>query len=105
MHEYEKGVTGTTFYDCETMVDSQLAEDACRAYLAQSDAGSAKCAAYNECGDAGTKEESWCSGAATGDCLCWFYTGSEKGMYLDPAAYGIPDPSQCYCGVSSGSYD
>jgi hypothetical protein len=66
-----------TFYDCETMVDQQLAMDACAAY-----SGAAADCALGTCNTPG--ELVVCNfNVPTQDSVCWAYAGAAAGYAVD----------------------
>jgi hypothetical protein len=87
------------FFDCDTYAanPSQVADDACIAYVGAANAG--QCGPYSD-SDASTVD-SWCSGAFTGDCICWTFAGQYAGQVYDAKAQGAPMPSSCYYGQSA----
>ena len=87
------------FFDCSTYAanPSQVAQDACIAYVAVANAS--QCQQYTDT-DTGLPD-SWCSGAFTGDCICWTYSGQYAGTLYDAKAQGAPTPSQCYYGPTT----
>jgi hypothetical protein len=82
-------------------MNSQLAQDACVAYVGAANA--AQCQPYSEA-DA-SLPDSWCSGAFTGDCVCWTYSGQYVGTVFDAKAQGASPPTDCYYGPSSTTFD
>jgi hypothetical protein len=91
------------FYDCvpSGTINSQLAQDACIAYVGSANAG--QCAQYSD-SDAGSPD-SWCSGAFTGDCVCWSFSGTHAGTYMDSSAAGIMPPTTCSYGAPTGTFN
>ena len=87
------------FFDCATYAanPSQVADDACIAYVGAANAG--QCGPYSD-SDAGAVD-SWCSGAFTGDCVCWTFSGQYAGQVYDAKAQGAPMPASCYYGQSA----
>jgi len=87
------------FFDCDTYAanPSQVADDACIAYVGAANAG--QCQPYSDT-DA-SAPDSWCSGSFTGDCICWTFSGQYAGQVYDAKAQGAPDPSMCYYGQSA----
>jgi hypothetical protein len=102
-HKNGLGQSTSLFYDCVPAgtINSQLAEDACVAYVGTANAGD--CGLYGPAD--GGAADSWCSGPATGDCICWTYSGTYMGQVLDPKAQGLNPPSDCYYGPSSETFD
>ena len=43
----------------------------------------------------GCTPDSWCSGAFTGDCVCWTYSGQYAGTVFDAKAQGASPPCSC----------
>ena len=73
-HSDGLGEASSVFYDCVPtgMIDSQLAQDACVAYVGAGNASA--CQLYDNPGDGGVMN-AWCSGPLTGDCICWTFSG------------------------------
>ena len=102
--------TNENFYDCVPagMMNLQLAQDACNAYVtARGGTGAANCAPFGPtdggpadsvCAIASTNCGSACTGFL-GDCICWTSAGTYQGQVLDPVANGLNN--QCYYGQSS----
>lgn len=103
-HSNGLGQASSTFYDClpAGTVDSQLAQDACIAYVGAGNASA--CQLYENPGDGGALN-AWCSGPLTGDCICWTFSGEFKGQVLDPRGMGLPNPQNCRSGPSSSTFD
>jgi hypothetical protein len=89
------------FWDCVPTgtMNAQLAEDACDAYVTSKGDATSNCQPYGMA-DASTPD-SFCSGAVTGDCICWTYSGQYAGQVLDPQAEGLMPASDCYYGLST----
>jgi hypothetical protein len=99
------------FYDCvpAMTMNSQLAQDACNAYVAGRGGPANYCQPFAASADAAAPD-SWCSATSPstgfmGDCICWSFTGQWAGTYLDPQQQGIPNPQNCYTGLSSGMFN
>lgn len=103
------------FYDCVPAgtMNQQLASDACAAYVtARGGAPSTYCLPFGP--SDGGPPDSYCAASCTNpttctgfmnDCICWTFSGTYVGTYLDPQAYGIPMPQMCYTGASSGTFN
>ena len=98
------------FYDCATAMGSQLAQDACGAYVTgRGGSPSTYCQPYAESLDASVPD-SWCSANASGvgfmgDCICWTFSGQYIGTVYDAQAQGAPMPSSCYYGASTVTFN
>ena len=103
-HKNGLGQSTSLFYDCVPAgtINSQLANDACIAYVGAANA--ADCQPYYASEDAAAPD-SWCSGAATGDCICWTFLGQYSGTVCDAKAAGAPDPTQCYFAPTTGTFN
>ena len=99
-HDNGLNQASSRFFDCTTYAinPNQVAQDACIAYVGA--ANSAQCQAYSDAVDAAAPD-SWCSGAFTGDCVCWTYAGQYAGTVYDAKAQGAPTPSMCYYGATT----
>ena len=102
--QHRNGLSQATslFYDCVPAgtMSSQLAQDACIAYVGAANA--ADCQQYEEV-DASVPD-SWCSGPASGDCVCWTFSGLFAGQVLDAKAAGLT-PTNCYYGQGTTSFN
>jgi len=103
-HKNGLGQATSLFYDCVPAgtMNSQLADDACIAYVGAANA--AQCQPYSDVIDAAAPD-SWCSGAFTGDCICWTFSGQYVGTVYDAKAQGAPTPSMCYYGPTATTFD
>jgi hypothetical protein len=95
----------STFWDCVPTgtINAQLALDACTAYVASQGAAADNCQQYGDADAAAP--DSYCSGAVTGDCVCWTYSGQYEGQVFDPKAMGASPASDCYYGPSTETFD
>jgi hypothetical protein len=94
----------SAFWDCvpDGMTNLQLAQDACNAYVTSKGDATSNCQPFGAA-DA-SEPDSICSGAVTGDCICWTYAGAYAGQVLDPAALGLTPASDCYYGSSTETF-
>jgi hypothetical protein len=105
-HKNGLGQSTSLFWDCVPAgtMNSLLAQDACIAYVGAAKAS--QCQPYLSFDDDSGVPDSYCSGGtATGDCICWAYSGQYAGTVCDAKAIGAPDPTQCYGFPTSGTFN
>jgi len=105
LHNNGLNQASSPFWDCVPTgtINAQLAQDACDAYVTGAGQATSNCQLYGMA-DA-SLPDSYCSGSATGDCVCWTYSGQYMGQVFDPKALGIPMPQDCYYGASTETFN
>ena len=101
---HNNGLTMFPFYDCVPAgtMDSQLAQEACIAYVGTANAN--QCQMATGTPDA-SAPDSWCSGSFTGDCVCWTFAGPRQGEVFDAMAQGGTPPTTCDFGAGTSTFN